>query len=376
MSNALRYVRPVMSLDAAPMKTTTAGGGTLYMASVRSASNDVFPVAISLMVDNENKDGWQWFLQNLKSSLPLLEEAHPKAKVGYKLFTFISDQKIGLVDALQDVFPGNHSCFCAAHIARNVEERFGAKHSRYVLPLAKTFSSAYAEELLQLMGEQARNYVQQIEPQQWRSTAWLQDEGLPPRYGIVMSNVSESPDSIFDKARDVPWKSSVHIILTEIVIQVAKLSAEYRHKSGVIHNVLDHLTHCWESCEGMSIVPMNGDQSEDIVTVFEPVRGSLSEEATGYTMNVSTQACDCGLWQEHGYPCMHAVAFFKKHRNYSFDNLLAEVSKEYTYENECKIFERNFLSVCIQRVAPDKTILAPLFTKRKAGRPRKRMKMA
>ena len=57
MLHSLRFVRPVLSLDAAHMKTT-GGGGTLYIASVTSACNDIFPVAIALTVDNENKGRW------------------------------------------------------------------------------------------------------------------------------------------------------------------------------------------------------------------------------------------------------------------------------------------------------------------------------
>ena len=89
-------------------------------------------------------------------------------------------------------------------------------------------------------------------------------------------------------------------------------------------------------------------------------------------MNVSTRACDCGVWQEHGYPCVHAVAFFKKHRNISFDELLMEVSAEYTYESNRALFSNNFLTVCVDKVEMDTTILAPLFKKRKAGRPKKK----
>ena len=66
MLDSLRYVRPVMSLDAAHMKTT-GGGGILYMASVKSASDDVYPVALSLMVANENKEGWIWGFGSRKS---------------------------------------------------------------------------------------------------------------------------------------------------------------------------------------------------------------------------------------------------------------------------------------------------------------------
>ena len=370
MTDTLRFVRPVISIDAAHMKTT-AGGGTLYIASVKSASNDIYPVAISLMVDNENKEGWVWFLENLRSCVPNLDADHRKECVAYKRFTFISDRQKGLMEALKAVFPENHACFCAIHIARNVEVKFGVKHGKFVVPLAKTFSSYYAGELVQSMGVAARAYVEEIEAPQWRSQAWLRDESLPPRYGIVTSNMSEVTNSMFEKARDVPWKSCIHMILSKMVERIGDLSEKYKDKTGVVQEVENILRTHWDDCSGMSIVAMNGENGE-VFTVFEPARGPFAVESIGYNMNVLTKACDCGLWQEHGYPCVHAVAFLKKHRNVSFEALLEEVCPEYTYESNHSLFKRNFLTVCVDKVEMDTTILAPLFKKRKAGRPKKK----
>ena len=82
----------------------------------RLTCNDIFPVAIALTVDNENKDGWVWFLTALRACIPLLDAEHPKEGVAYKLFTFISDRQKGLIEAMKEVFPSNHHCFCAVHI--------------------------------------------------------------------------------------------------------------------------------------------------------------------------------------------------------------------------------------------------------------------
>jgi len=358
-----------MSLDAAHMKTT-GGGGTLYIASVTSACNDIFPVAIALMVENENKDGWLWFLNNLKSGIPVLDEDHPKEGVAYKLFTFMSDRQKGLIEAVKEVFPLNHHCFCAVHIARNVETKFGLPKARFIVPLAKTFSSTYAEELLRAMGRHVAEYVQGIEDPQWRSRAWLNDESLPPRYGIVTSNVAESANSMFEQARDVPWKSCVHMILSKMVERIADLSEKYSEKHGVVPDVVDALKVGWADCAGMKVVGIN--EGGDTYTVFEPARGAFAVETTGYNMNVIMRACDCGMWQEHQFPCVHAIAFFKKIQNYSFEQLLLEVCKEYTFEHDRQLFKRNFLTVCMDKVEADKTILAPVFKKRKAGRPRKK----
>ena len=175
MLDSLQYVRAVMSLDAAHMKTT-GGGGTLYVASVKSATNDLYPVAISLMVEAENKEGWTWFLENLKSCLPLLDADHPKENVAYKRFVFMSDRHKGLIEALKEVYPNNLSCFCAVHIARNVEAQFGRKNAKYVLQLAKTFSTTYAEDLLASMSVKARPR----HPGRYQRSSTLESEAILP----------------------------------------------------------------------------------------------------------------------------------------------------------------------------------------------------
>jgi hypothetical protein len=372
MQRSLMHVRPVMSLDAAHLKTT-GGGGILYMASVKSACNHLYPVALAITSENENKDGWIWFLQNLQASLPVLEVPHPKEGVPYHLFTFISDRQKGLLEALKEVFPNNHSCYCAVHIARNVEAGYGGpKQSKYVLTLAKTFSLSEAQKLLAAMSASARAYVEAIQQPQWRSTAWLQDEALPPRYGIVTSNMSESLNSMFERARDVHWKASIHIMLSKMVERIAQLSEKYEHKTGVIDEVVGRLQYYWEHCAGLVVYSMK-DEERSLYTVFSQSGGLVDEDVVGFNFNVATKSCDCGLWQEHGYPCIHAVAYYKKYLNYNLDQVTNEVDCKYTYDNESCLFEKNFLIVCDAKIEGDETVLTPIWKKKKkAGRTKKK----
>jgi hypothetical protein len=370
MLESLLYVRPVMSLDAAHMKTT-GGGGTMYIASVKSATNELYPVAVSLMLDPENKAGWMWFLEHMKACLPVLDTEHRKANVAYKRFTFMSDRNKGLLEALKEVFPLNHSCCCAIHIARNVESKFGAKNAKFVVQLAKTFSTTYADDILQRMNVPARTYVSKIDAQVWRSVAWLQDESLPPRYGIVTSNMSESVNNMFENARDVHWLSSLNMMLTKMAERIATLSDKYMNRSGVVSQVQAILQNHWNCCAGMKVLPMK-DEREELFTVLEPPRQGVYNDPTGYNLNTSLKACDCGMWQEHdGFPCIHAVAIFRK-KEVSFAELLETVDDIHTYEMNVQLFKRNLLTVCIEKVVPDRSVLAPIFTKRKVGRPKKK----
>jgi hypothetical protein len=126
MKRSLKFVRPVMSLDAAHLKSKW--GGTLYIASVKTGNDKIFPVAIAIMKEKENYNGWEWFLECLNKAVgQVLCANHPDEHIHYKHFSFISDRQKGLVDALKNVFPDNHAMHCAIHIARNTEVKVGGK---------------------------------------------------------------------------------------------------------------------------------------------------------------------------------------------------------------------------------------------------------
>jgi MULE transposase domain len=216
MDTALKHVRPIISLDAAHLKSEWKG--TLYVASVKSACDEIYPIAVTITEQYENFDGWRWFLEHLQEGVPTLVLPHPRKEVTKKYFTFMSDRQKGLVEALKDIFPENHSCSCAVHIARNVHQvKFGKKMSKYILPLSMTFSPYFLEEILSKMTEDSRQYVEGIPASAWRNTEWVRDPSLPPRYGIWTSNMSEVTNSMFEEAREGSWLQSLHTMITKMM---------------------------------------------------------------------------------------------------------------------------------------------------------------
>jgi hypothetical protein len=290
MDEAIRFVRPVMSLDAAHLKSKWKG--TLYIASVKSACDEIFPVAFAITDDNENSDGWEWFLENLRSSLPTLVVDHPKDGVTYKYFTFISDRQKGLIQSLQKVFPRNHACFCVIHIARNVETKphMGRKMSKYVVQLARTFSPLYYEELLRNVSESCRQYLESIPGSEWRNISWLENPALPPRYGILTSNMSESANSMFEAARDGSWMHTVDTILNIMFERISRLRQQHNAKTGVIEKVSAQVQKRWFNCAGYKVVEL-----EENVSVFAIVcRGKNAGEEDTCLWHRSAVTAVCG----------------------------------------------------------------------------------
>jgi hypothetical protein len=57
LNRALKYIRPVVLLNAAHLRSTYKG--TLHVASVLTGCNDVFLIGFMLSAGNENGDTWQ-----------------------------------------------------------------------------------------------------------------------------------------------------------------------------------------------------------------------------------------------------------------------------------------------------------------------------
>jgi hypothetical protein len=70
MNDSLHYVKPIMSLDATHLKSGSKG--VLYLATVKTGLNELYPVAIAIERANEGYDGWIIFLLYLKNACPLM----------------------------------------------------------------------------------------------------------------------------------------------------------------------------------------------------------------------------------------------------------------------------------------------------------------
>ena len=190
MNRVLNYVRPVVSLDAAHLRS--AHKGTLYVASVLSGNNDAFPIGFMISSGNEDRENWRKMLTKLKEACPLInEQGHGTLtdadNVGKTMFLFVSDRDKGLKPALRDVFPHNREMSCAKHIEANVSQKYGKQCGQYVVAMAKSFSTRYSSELLdniRAMKEAAATYLEGITMSGilWQSTQWLNaDPCLPHR---------------------------------------------------------------------------------------------------------------------------------------------------------------------------------------------------
>jgi hypothetical protein len=257
------------------------------------------------------------------------------------------------------------------HIARNVQTSFGPNTSRYVFPMAKTFSQQLFADLLSKVSPAARQYLERIPASQWRSAAWLDDPSLPPRYGILTSNMSESANNMFDQSRDGSWLYTLDTILSTVTERITKLRLGISGKTGVIGKLVALLNWRWKNCASFQVVQLQHNGS--IFTIIRKGKRA-SENDTRFNIDVINKICDCGEWQDHGVPCIDAIAYFRLHKRVLLEQVLSEqVDHFYTYDNERSLLSSNIVPVCMDRICHDRTTLPPgMSSKRSTGRPKKK----
>ena len=126
----LHFVRPVISLDAAHLRSEYKG--MLYIASVLSGGgDDIYPVGLMISSGNEDRKTWSKMLSLLKQACPIIcKQGFPCGRSNRKYtdtmtqFLLISDRDKGLKPALKKVFPDNYESdeLCEAHQGKHDTE--------------------------------------------------------------------------------------------------------------------------------------------------------------------------------------------------------------------------------------------------------------
>ena len=117
------------------------------------------------------------------------------------------------------------------------------------MAIAKTYSAR----------SQAASYIQSIEDCGilWKSSQWLKVEvPYPPRFGIVTSNTSESINSMFARARDLPWMGALEELVNVMSSRICRLRAKYAKKNDnePVPRVRKLLKARWEKAAAISVL--------------------------------------------------------------------------------------------------------------------------
>ncbi|KAL3537072.1 hypothetical protein ACH5RR_000438 [Cinchona calisaya] len=89
----------------------------------RDVNNQMHPLAIAL-VESECRDSWGWFLETLINHI---------GKPHERGWIFLSDRQKGLINTIEDQFPGVEHRFCVRHMYANFQPKFKDKQLRDIM---------------------------------------------------------------------------------------------------------------------------------------------------------------------------------------------------------------------------------------------------
>ncbi len=229
----------MISLDAAHLRSKYKG--MLYVASVLSGGDDIYPIGFMIVSGNKDQKMWTKMVELLKEAYPVIckqgfgsvnggedVDMHPRSQ-----FLFTSDRDKGLKPALKEMFPDNIEMSCEKHIEANVTTKFGRQCGKHVMAMTKTFCVRYYTTVLEQMRTKkgAATYIEDITTRRilWSNLQWTDaNEHLPPRFGIVTSNTAKSVNSTFNAARDLPWMDALENIIDVMIRQICACRKKYK----------------------------------------------------------------------------------------------------------------------------------------------------
>jgi MULE transposase domain len=371
MNTTLEYVVPVISLDACHLKGERKG--TLYLATAQSGSHEIYTIAVGISADNECKEEWDYFLMNLKLALPILgTKDNFNENNRYNKFSFISDRERGIITGLNTNFPKSHHLFCAYHINRNVYAKHSRSGSKDIMNIAKTFSLYQENRYLQQLernSEKAFTYVTNIDPKHWRSTAWLDDDHyLPPRYGIVTSNISESSNRLFESARAGTWLFTLDEIINKMGDRISEKRELYDGKDGIVKLIEILVKNNWDKAMGYKVSLFDAEKQKYKVS---RLLNTVGEGDIRHNVDIINQTCTCGKFQDYGYPCICVCAYLRIYEKKDFDYVLVNyVSKYHTMKYQKLLYSKNINPIVVDNISEDGITKEPeMNNKRQPGRP-------
>ena len=267
---------------------TSAYKGVVLMATAMDGAGQIFPIALGF-APSETNDSWRYFVRHLADALGIHDTP----------LTVISDRCKGIDNGVAEYLPRAAHSYCTFHISKNVLQ-FGQPAADFVWKLAyATTKREYKEAMavLRSISPKAHEYIKE----KVKRDRWVRAFFPLPRYGHITSNIAESSNSSFLKIRKYPP-------MKLFVKAVRKINATFEEKRALYanRNPADIVDKVW------AVVVKNVEDGRrlaarsvggNIFDVDSQAGSSLSR-----TVDLGARTCSCLLFQDLGYPCIHACS--------------------------------------------------------------------
>ncbi|KAL0360930.1 UNVERIFIED_CONTAM: hypothetical protein Sradi_3777500 [Sesamum radiatum] len=289
--------RPIIGLDGCFLKSIYKG--QLLTTVGKDGNDNIYLIAIAY-VEIEKYDSWEWFINLLLWDIGSPDE---------KGWTFISNGKKGLLEAVSSLAPNAEHRFCLRHMYNNFKAKFkGQQLKKLFWKAASTYN---VKQHLRIMSE-----IQRISPKVRALQAayeWLSE--VPTQHwprcffpsrtkcDTIVNNLSESFNSYIPEAREQPIIDIFETIRRKCIarIQIKRTGME-KYDSEVCPNICKRIErqrqesrHCFPTWAGQD--------KYDVMHYME-----------NHIVFLSERHCSCGMFQLVGYPCCHAIAAINYHR--------------------------------------------------------------
>lgn len=97
--------------------------------------------------------------------------------------------------------------------------------------------------------------------------------------------------------------------------------------------------------------------------------GDIFQPLEIHVLDVSLKKCSCGLWQDDGIPCSHAVAYYKEWEGKTLNLIPQMVPVYYQYKSQRLISQYSVKSVVMDKLRRDGTTKLADRVARTSGRP-------
>ena len=123
---------------------------------------------------------------------------------------------------------------------------------------------------------------------------------------------------MFEVARDGSWLDTIDIMLDIMTYRIFKLKAKYvsKNPSDIIVPIVGHLKSLYDASAGFDVIGIN---EEDGLYRIKWKDKSITVTSIWHDIDVQNGVCSCGKWQDREYPCINAMAFYRKHEMLSFE---------------------------------------------------------
>ena len=112
---------------------------------------------------------------------------------------------------------------------------------------------------------------------------------------------------MFEKARDGSWLYTIDTILSTMMERICTLQRKMEGRQGFVAYLVRDLRQRWDDCAGYRVLDRsNTDEGKFIVVRLSK---SATESPKNFTLNIYKTTCECGQWQDMGYPCIDAMAY-------------------------------------------------------------------